>query len=286
MKKLYYISSGELNKMYTLRVSYKEYRRSGNVTYTIPRDYYCRNLSIDHDTAYKKAQEYVNIFGCNNSKLVKQSDVPTLNDIYRRNQEELELAKKLAEKTAIQAQKEYEEKILNENKRKAELILDNIWPFGVYKGRHFGRELSYDPIKSDKSYIKFFIELDVEIDDEPTQKNHHNKLVILLQTQLKLVFPELANLTKPNGKFYGIEKQRENFNLICLEYFCYDSIYGGKSYIQKFVKDTGELIVYKGTSPIKCEIGDNIIVTGTIKHDCYGNENQTLIKRPKLISVY
>lgn len=285
MKKLYYISSGELNKMYTLRVSYKEIRQLGNVTYTIPRDYYCINLSIDHDTAYKKAQEYVNTFGDNNSILVEQSEVPTLNDIYRRNQKELEIAKKIAQETAIQAQKEYEERILNENKRKAESILNNIWPFGKYKGRHFGRELSYEPIISDKSYIKFFIELNIEINDEPSQENYHNEIIILLQKQLKLVFPELANLPKPNGKFYGIEKQREDFNLICLEYFHYNSMYG-TTYIQKFVKDTGELIVYRGSAPIKCEVGNTIIVTGTIKHDCYKNENQTLIKRPKLISAY
>lgn len=261
--------------MYTLRVSYMDYAQTAEGVVHLPRDYYCRNLSTDKTIAYKKAIAYVEQKG-DDAELVDFADVPTLESIYRRNQEELEKARKIAEETAKQAEAEYLERQDAIRLEKIDLINLNIWPFGMYRGNQIGSNDEY-------SYIQFMANLELDdIEDSSDKKN--NDVMIFLQEYLKEKFPKLFNLPKPNGKTYGTEKSRETLNLTLVAEFSFESIYYGFCCIQKFVKDTGELIVYKGASPVNCKLGDEIKLKATIKgFNEYEGEIQTMITRPKLL---
>lgn len=266
----YYIASGLKNKMYTLRVSFEEtvYTRTGD-SYIVLRDHYCTNLSIDHAKAYAKAEEYVRH---QSGSLVAQSEVPTLEDIYRRSQEELEIARKLAEETAQAAQAEYEGCCCQARMDKIDMIVSGLWPFGKYKGEAFKA--------AEEGYVLFFLELDNDSDD-----TNHRLVLESLQNALKAEYPHLLNLPTANGQYYGTVKSREDMELTLITAFGYDSMYGYIS-IQKFVKDSGELIMYKGTSPLKADIGETIKVKATVKeHSEYKGEIQTIIQRPKFLAA-
>ena len=272
--------------MYTLRVSFLECVKSANgASYSIPRDYYCCNLSIDHNKAYAKAKEYV-AMKSENCFLVEQKDVPTLEDIYRRNKEELEAARLLAEETAKYAQEQHEERLYQARLNKIDLIKAGCWCFGIYKDKSFGNELGKG--WADLNYIKFMMSIKTDdIDD-----HNHKAVMDFLQFSLKQKFDYLNHLPVPNGEYFGSEKQRLDlqFTLIAEITYMRDSYNGYNReivYIQKFVKDTGELLVYHGTAPINCKLAETLKVKATIKkHNEYKNEKQTIISRPKLIENY
>lgn len=282
----YYISSGSKNRMYTLRVSYQEICHVANGdSYPVIRDYYCCNLSTDFDKAYAKAKERFNhdkdwLKNQNldiEYVLVDQKDVPTLDDIYRRNQEEMEIARKLAEETAKKAEQEREEREQAYCANLTENIVCGLWPFGAFSGQPFEA--------ADDSYIHYFIDLKLDKDEDGFYGKRH-AVMVSLKNKLKSLFPHLVNLPKANDKFYGEIKKRENFNLTLVAEFSFESYafsYCGQIiFVQKFVKDTGELIVYKGSAPIDCRLGKSVKVKATIKgHEDYKGENQTLINRPK-----
>jgi hypothetical protein len=79
IEKGYYISSGELTAMYTLNFGHG-FHESGD---------YIVNLSTDAETAVKKAMDYVNAQGDIYPLDTSYADV-SLNDIVRRNQEQIE----------------------------------------------------------------------------------------------------------------------------------------------------------------------------------------------------
>jgi 5-methylthioribose kinase len=79
IEKGYYISSGELTAMYTLNFGHGVHE-SGD---------YIVNLSTDAETAVKKAMDYVNAQGDIYPLDTSYADV-SLNDIIRRNQEQIE----------------------------------------------------------------------------------------------------------------------------------------------------------------------------------------------------
>ena len=281
----YYISSGELNRMYTLRVSYLDFVQTSDGVITIPRDFYCCNLSTDKDKAYGKAVAYVQSKQLKEEcGLVDSDKVPTLDEIYRRNQEELESARKLAEETAKLALEEFEERCYQMSLGKIEKIRAGIWPFGKYRGTCIGHEFgNKDP---DYQYIVFMGS--IELIEKDNRDKQHNMVMRELQKALHNKFDWLFNLPEANGKFYGNVKSREDFSLTPIFETSYPSNFGYNQYIyvQKFIKDTGELVVYKGSSPIECDLGQTVIVKATIKnHDEYKGEKQTFISRPKLIST-
>ena len=291
VKYYYYISSGAKNKMYTLRVSFTEIRTSSSGTsYPIPHDLYCCNLSTDIDKAYAKARECVDYRSEHRDcELINREDVPTLEKIYHRSQEELEEARRLAAEYAKAAEERYQYEMEQRTHRKIKTIEENIWPFGQYRERPFGQEIkmSRDSYEPDYRYIKFMGEMKLEEADD-TRDLKHIMVMEHLQKKLKEQFPQLFNLPKPNGNYYGKIKSREDFNLTLISETSFPSQFGYNqwTHIQRFVKDTGELIVYMGSSPIKCELGCDVSVKGTIKkHDEYKGDNQTFISRPKLLAA-
>lgn len=276
----YYISSGELNRMYTLRVAWTEICKTiHGECFTVPRDYYCCNLSIDHDKAYTKAVEYVST---REGDLVEQSQVPTLEDIYRRNQEEMEAARLAALETAKAAAAAYEERCFLARLNKIEMIREGCWPFGKYRGLTIGHEFSKN--YGDYGYIQFLGSVDLsDCDDQ-----HHKIVMGALQSYINTHFEHLFNLPVPNGNYYGKLKSRDDFELTLVFETEFESNFGYNQFIslQKFVKvDTGEAIVYKGNSPIDCKLGKTVCVKATVhKHEEYKGDKQTFIARPKLIA--
>ena len=294
----YYISSGELNRMYTLRVSYTEMVGSGEYSYQVVRDHYCCNLSTDKDKAYEKAKQYVSnrvdLFkgSSHSAKLIDPDKVPTLEDIYRRSQEELEAARLAAEKTAQAAAISYEERMHLIAMDKIDKIKLGLWPFGQYREQPIGGEivlcrsiLGVDR-KPDLGYIMFMMNIKLDAEDN-TDKNHA-AVMESLQNYLKYKFKFLLELPEPNDEFYGEEKKREDFQLTKVAEFSFQNNYAYNApdiFIQKFVKDSGELIIYKGTSPLPCEIGETILAKATIKeHTTYKGSKQTTISRPKFLN--
>lgn len=84
------------------------------------------------------------------------------------------------------------------------------------------------------------------------------------------------------GHFYT-DKKRCDFELELHKEFSFDGFYG-TTYVQQFKDDKGQLLTYKGSSPLNLEIGESIKIKATIKHDFYGGQPQTYIQRLKELS--
>lgn len=283
IKYFYYISSGELNRMYTLRVSYTEIVGSGEHSYAVIRDHYCCNLSTDKVKAYEKAKERVANKTYGSCTLVDQDKVPTLEDIYRRNEAEMEEARRLAAETSKRDAEAFEERCYQSSVDKINKIAAGIWPFGKYLEVSFGQELGKN--EPDYGYIRFF--LNIQPDDEDNTDKHHMSVLTSLQNALRQRFSWILELPVPNDALYGEIKSRETFQLTLIDTFEFFSSFGWQQIrviIQKFVKDTGECIIYKGSSPVSCKLGETVKVIGTIKeHSEYRGQNQTIIQRPKIL---
>jgi len=251
---IYYISTGEQTKMYTLRVRYPEKVFTPEGSFTITRDYYVRNLSIDKEKAEVKAKDIVSRL---DGKFV-DSTLESLEEIRRRTSEEVEAARLASEK---EAQERFEERERQRREDAFDKISRKVWPFGQCHTEAFEN--------APDSYILYFLSLDSE-DDVILQS---------LQEALKNVFPHLIKLPEPNGEYYGEVKKREDFNVTPIARFSFDGFYG-TVYIEKFVKDTGELIVYKGSAPTGLDLGLPATFKATIKsHEEYKDENQTFVQR-------
>ena len=248
----YYIGTGEETKMYTLRVRWDEKAYVEGVAYNVTRDHYVRNLSIDQDKALVNAKFYLG----EESHLLILTKLVSLNEIRRREKEEVARKRK-------ELEEEYEKDFLAKQQILIDCIEAGMWPFGKFKGEKFGA--------ANNSYIVYWIKL-AELDS----------IALLLQNVLKETFPHLANLPKPNGEYFGEIKKRQLITATLIEEFGYESYYG-IVYIAKFVKDSGELLCYMGST--RCaykhiDIGEVLKFKATVKsHEIYKDENQTKIQR-------
>lgn len=264
----YYIDTGSQSKMYTLRHHYFEKSAGGLAS---ERDFYCCNLSINWNKALNKAKAM-----CNGA--LREMTKFDLEEIRRRRAEEIE-------EERITAQRVYDERqnILFNNFN--ELIKQGMYPFGNYVNKPFKNQdcTSYAPM----SYVRYMINLEIE------GTERFDCCMVNLQKALIKNFPEaMIRLPEPNGEYYEFNK-REKFLATVIAEFSFPSDFG-IFHILKMVKDSGELIVYKGTSlpEIKTvldngeesyadpEVGKMYTFDAALKrHETYKDEKQTIVQR-------
>ena len=266
----YYISSGELTAMYTLNFGYGAHE-SGD---------YIVNLSTDAETAVKKAMDYVNTQGDIYPLDTSYADV-SLNDIVRRNQEQIE-ADNLRRK---------EENIANWIVTSMEVISQGKNPFAkIYASGHV---IDHAPIsRMSQESINYWASL----------------------TEYKSDIHEaMSNLCKPNAiyipananKHLGSVGDKVTVKAMIIYQDTFESDYGYGSYIRKvkYVTENGERLVTKGADTTKFnqaifqETDDQLHVwvelEATIKnHNEFTPEdsdktwNTTSLIRPKLVKVF
>lgn len=265
----YYISSGELTAMYTLNFGYGAHE-SGD---------YIVNLSTDAETAVKKAMDYVNAQGDIYPLDTSYADV-SLNDIVRRNQEQIE-ADNLRRK---------EENIANWIVTSMEVISQGKNPFAkIYASGHV---IDHAPIsRMSQESINYWAGL----------------------TEYKSDIHEaVSNLCKPNAiyipananKHLGSVGDKVTVKAMIIYQDTFESDYGYGSYIRKvkYVTENGERLVTKGADTTKFnqaifqEIDDLHVwveLEATIKnHNEFTPEdsdktwNTTSLIRPKLVKVF
>ena len=254
----YYVSTGEQTKMYTLRVQYQESMPEWGM---VDRDYYCKNLSTDAATAKAKAAQYVSQLTNENAILVNQSTLLSLQDIRRRASAEVEAERVASEK---RFQEEQHRRLNARLDDAIQALKRGVWPFGMHRG------------ESIKETNKPYIVIMLAIKDGDCILNN-------VQTYLKDAFPQLASLPTPNSDYIGQIKVKQEFNATVIADYDYEGFYG-RVYVQKFVNEGGELLVYMGGAPKKVEVGDRVKFSATPKaHEEYKGEHQTKIIRIKLL---
>ncbi len=259
----YYISSGELTRMYTLRVRFEElaYARGEGgkpVAYTVVRDWYITNLATEPCRAKAAAERHME--GRTDGRLF-DGELESLDAIRRRTSAEVEAARLASEYAAQQAQDEREAAY---RASKMEYIEYGQWPFGQFKGERFEN--------ANDGYVVYFLGLDAEDD----------AVLETLQNALRAQFGHLANLPTPNGEYFGEPKKREDITATLIASFGFQGYYGFV-HIQRFIAESGALLVYKGSAPVAADMGKPVTFKATVKsHDEYEGEAQTMIQRVKV----
>ena len=222
----YYISSGAKNMMHTLRCVYTDSKYVEGESVDFERDYYVCNLSTDFDVAIEKAKMYA-------GDKFREGASFSLEEIYRRTQEEMALAAAEAAKNAAIREAEEEENNRVFRRDAYTKIADGDFPFGMYRNYSFET--------APESYIKFMGTVEVE-------EGKSGFVMKFLQKVLKKKFPDLfLPMPEANGEYYGTPKKREDMVATVVASFGFESFYGYTNVV-KFVKDSGELLVYMGTT--------------------------------------
>ena len=227
----------------------------------VDRDYYCVNLSTDAETAKTKAALYVSQLTSENAVLVEQSTLLSLQEITRRASAEVE-----AERVASQLRfEEAQQQRLNARLDSAiEALKRGVWPFGMHRGDKIA--------ETNKGYCSIILGMN---EPDCVMKN--------VQRYLGKTFPQLLNLPTPNSDYIGEIKVKREFNTTVIANYNFDGYYG-TTYVQKFVTESGELLVYMGSAPKKVDIGDKVKMIATPKaHEEYKGEYQTKIIRIKIL---
>lgn len=249
----YYISTGELTRMYTLRVRYMDTAVCEGESYKFERDEYIKNLSIDSQKAKDSAKAWLDAVRGEGKYTLSTSELPSLEEIRRGEDDARRIAR---EEREAELERQYQDRL----HAQVQTIHHGHWPFGVWQGEEFNR--------APNSYILFWINL-----EEP------EGTATVLQEVLKKRFPALADMPKPNGEYYGTEGTREEFTATCIAIYGFEGYYGWTNII-KFVKDSGELLVYMGSGNVDVDLADTVTFTAGIKaHEEYDGEKQTKIQR-------
>ena len=243
---MYYIGTGSKSMMFTLRQRWEEESDQG---FEITIDIYICNLATDPERAEAKARAIAP------PGELQLESIPDLVEIRRREIEEIRLIRQAREQ---REQDEFNSRVL----AKIDTIEAGFFPFGIYRDERFE--------KADNGYILYMLKCPNE-DDDAVFKT--------LKSALTHKFPHLANLPKPNGKYYPNDSGRESFTAVMIEDFGFEGYYG-YIHIQKLVCESGELITYMGSAPPFRDIGESYTFNATIKcHEEYKGEKQTKIQR-------
>ena len=276
----YYISSGEKTAMYTLNFSNGQDESSN----------YIVNLSTDAETAVKKAMDYVNAQGDIYPLDTSYADV-NLNEIIRRNQEQIELDN----------QRKWEENLAKWTEKSLKLIKDGYSPFDKEYSDSYG-------MGGYESSTLLGHEKIVDIKQEKI--NYWSAL-----TEFKsIVHEEMHKACKPlavyvpsnANKHFATVGEKVTVKAMIIDQDWFENPYGyGNDYIRKvkYVTENGERLVTKGSDTTKFneaifqETEDQLHVwvelEATVKsHNEFTPEdgdktwNTTSLIRPKLIKVF
>jgi len=279
-EKKYYISSGDLTAMYTLCFGYGHDSKGD----------YIVNLSIDAETAIKKAIDYVNAESDIYPLDTSYADI-SLNDIIRRDQEQIE-AEKLRKK---------EENLAKWTERSLQLIKDGYSPFdkeysdsygmgGYESSTLIGHEKISDIKQESINYWASLVEFKSVVHEE----------------MHKACKPLAINIPANANKHYGTVGEKVIIKAMIIDQDWYENEYGyGNDYIRKikYVTENGERLVTKGADTTKFneaifqatedQIHMWVEIEATVKthneftpHDSDKTWNTTSLIRPKLIKVF
>lgn len=276
----YYISSGELTAMYTLCFGYGHDSKGD----------YIVNLSIDAETAIKKAMDYVNAESDIYPLDTSYADI-SLNDIIRRDQEQIE-AEKLRKK---------EENLAKWTERSLQLIKDGYSPFNKEYSDSYG-------MGGYESSTLLGHEKIVDIKQESI--NYWASLVefksVVHEEMHKACKPLAINIPANANKHFGTVGEKVIIKAMIIDQDWYENEYGyGNDYIRKikYVTENGERLVTKGADTTKFneaifqatedQIHMWVEIEATVKthneftpHDSDKTWNTTSLIRPKLIKVF
>jgi len=276
----YYISSGELTAMYTLCFGYGHDSKGD----------YIVNLSIDAETAIKKAIDYVNAESDIYPLDTSYADI-SLNDIIRRDQEQIE-AEKLRKK---------EENLAKWTERSLQLIKDGYSPFNKEYSDSYG-------MGGYESSTLLGHEKIVDIKQESI--NYWASLVefksVVHEEMHKACKPLAINIPANANKHFGTVGEKVIIKAMIIDQDWYENEYGyGNDYIRKikYVTENGERLVTKGADTTKFneaifqatedQIHMWVEIEATVKthneftpHDSDKTWNTTSLIRPKLIKVF
>lgn len=279
-EKKYYISSGELTAMYTLCFGYGHDSKGD----------YIVNLSIDAETAIKKAIDYVNAESDIYPLDTSYADI-SLNDIIRRDQEQIE-AEKLRKK---------EENLAKWTERSLQLIKDGYSPFNKEYSDSYG-------MGGYESSTLLGHEKIVDIKQESI--NYWASLVefksVVHEEMHKACKPLAINIPANANKHFGTVGEKVIIKAMIIDQDWYENEYGyGNDYIRKikYVTENGERLVTKGADTTKFneaifqatedQIHMWVEIEATVKthneftpHDSDKTWNTTSLIRPKLIKVF
>ena len=279
-EKKYYISSGDLTAMYTLCFGYGHDSKGD----------YIVNLSIDAETAIKKAIDYVNAESDIYPLDTSYADI-SLNDIIRRDQEQIE-AEKLRKK---------EENLAKWTERSLQLIKDGYSPFDKEYSDSYG-------MGGYESSTLLGHEKIVDIKQESI--NYWASLVefksVVHEEMHKACKPLAINIPANANKHYGTVGEKVIIKAMIIDQDWYENEYGyGNDYIRKikYVTENGERLVTKGADTTKFneaifqatedQIHMWVEIEATVKthneftpHDSDKTWNTTSLIRPKLIKVF
>jgi len=279
-EKKYYISSGDLTAMYTLCFGYGHDSKGD----------YIVNLSIDAETAIKKAIDYVNAESDIYPLDTSYADI-SLNDIIRRDQEQIE-AEKLRKK---------EENLAKWTERSLQLIKDGYSPFNKEYSDSYG-------MGGYESSTLLGHEKIVDIKQESI--NYWASLVefksVVHEEMHKACKPLAINIPANANKHFGTVGEKVIIKAMIIDQDWYENEYGyGNDYIRKikYVTENGERLVTKGADTTKFneaifqatedQIHMWVEIEATVKthneftpHDSDKTWNTTSLIRPKLIKVF
>mgnify|MGYP005992170629 FL=1 len=279
-EKKYYISSGDLTAMYTLCFGYGHDSKGD----------YIVNLSIDAETAIKKAIDYVNAESDIYPLDTSYADI-SLNDIIKRDQEQIE-AEKLRKK---------EENLAKWTERSLQLIKDGYSPFDKEYSDSYG-------MGGYESSTLLGHEKIVDIKQESI--NYWASLVefksVVHEEMHKACKPLAINIPANANKHYGTVGEKVIIKAMIIDQDWYENEYGyGNDYIRKikYVTENGERLVTKGADTTKFneaifqatedQIHMWVEIEATVKthneftpHDSDKTWNTTSLIRPKLIKVF
>lgn len=258
----FYISTGALTRMHTLKLFFTEQRVVGSGGYLAERDYYIQNLSTDADKAMTKAKKFAD---ANSIRLINDGDLLELEEIRRRSSEAVALAEAEKEEAYQATQRARQDALMD-------IIDQGIFPFGKYRDERFDSVYEYD-----KGYLVYLINSDLENLDVVSMS---------LKNALFSLFPKLKLPKYDAVKYFGEVKTRyKNIKAKVISDFGFDGYYG-YTYVTKFLLETGEILLYMGGTPQEIEVSEDVMMDFTVKsHDEYEGEKQTKILRIKLLEV-
>lgn len=279
----YYISSGAKNNFFTLRLYYQEaqYRMNSYGKYYVEewrdRDYHVRNLTTkSYEVALEKAREVCKKREWNfviNPEMQEHSTTA----IHRLTPEEREIKAMLL----ARLQRHYDEEREARGFRNAmDTMFDKLrlgkMPYGYYKNWYIHSDNPEVREVCSQGYL-FSILRKPESKDLKWQPLNNKVKETILQH-----YPDMENAlhAESNGEYFGeIKKRVKDIKVMLIGEFNFEGYYG-ITYIQKFLTESGELVIYKGSSPKDFDIGKWETITATVKdHTEYKGEKQTLITR-------
>jgi len=261
MSRQYYISSGNDNKMFTLRVRYFEKINGPNGAKLNDIDKYICNLATDEARARTKAITITNVVPYNDGSL-DPFIYPSLDEIKRREIDDSQGSLFPVSDTPTRPGTPTKE-------QSKACIRDEYFPFKKYKLKSFDYVWSID-----RSYVYRWI-----------SKSPVGVVEKALIDALKVKFKDYL-LPEPNGDYFGEKGSRhKGVSATVLSIFSKNTRYG-MFYIDSLVLDSGELVCYKGGKPVQWNVGEMVVMDFAIKdHEEFRGKKQTVINRVNMTGI-